>query len=159
MILDFIFLTITYMGGLMMIFVLSFLSLLAFFVHKHYKRMLTLCIAVVGSAFSVFLIKHFLYFPRPDGAFYLETSSSFPSGHSTLAMALYGFLVLSIWQHDKHHLKNKSIALLVLLIILIGISRLYLGVHYPLDIVAGYILGAIWIYVANLVSKRVHFRD
>lgn len=159
MTLDFIFLVITYLGGLMMVFVLSFFSLIAFWLHRHYRRMLGLVVSVIGSAISVFLLKHFFYFPRPEGAFYLETTSSFPSGHATLSMALYGFLVFSIYKHDKHPLKNKSIFLLTLIILFVGISRLYLEVHYPIDIVVGYLLGFIWICIANLISRRVRIRD
>lgn len=93
---------------------------------------------------AVYLIKIFINRPRPFGAFALgETSGSFPSGHATASIFIYGFI---IYYFSKNYLtgsKKKIVnALLVLLIVLIGFSRLYLNAHFFWDVVGGYLLGA-----------------
>ena len=152
--LSFLVLTITYSGGYLVVSGVTFLSALSFYIHRQTDKILPLFISVFGSAATVFIIKHIFYRARPlSAAIYLETSSSFPSGHATIAMALYGFLVYTIWKHEKHHLQNPAIWGLVILILLIGISRLYLGVHYLSDVLVGYMIGFIWILVSLAISK------
>lgn len=151
---SFLMLIITYSGGYLLIGGLAILSVVSFYIHRHYSRILPLFVSIGGSATTVYLLKHIFYKARPiTEAVYLETSSSFPSGHATMAMALYGFIFLTIWQHEKHPLKNKSLILLSLLIIFVGVSRLYLGVHFLSDVLAGYAIGLIWLWISHLVSK------
>lgn len=75
-----------------------------------------------------------------------ETSYSFPSGHALTSMVLYGtiFLLIPLFFHSKTGQIIMKI-LLISLILLIGISRIYLGVHFPSDILAGYCLGLTWL--------------
>jgi undecaprenyl-diphosphatase len=150
--LSFLMLVITYSGSYVVVGGLTFLSAVSFYIHKHTARILPLLIAVGGSATTTYVLKHIFYRARPLGSLYLETDSSFPSGHTTAAMALYGFLLYTIWKHDKHCLKNPLIIFLIILIALIGISRLYLGVHYLSDVLAGYAIGFIWL----LLSIKLH---
>ena len=152
-ILDFIFLTITYSGGYLVVSIVTILTALSFVLHKHSKRVMPLWATVAGSAITVWVMKHVIDAPRPPSALYLESSPSFPSGHAALAMALYGFLFLTIYKHEKHHLQNKSLVLLGLLTIAIGASRLYLGVHYISDVLVGYVIGLIWLFIANKMKK------
>lgn len=91
-----------------------------------------------------------LYFKRlrPDvpWAFVHEHSFSFPSGHSVLAMVMYGVIVYKT--QDKLRSKWAKAALMVgafLMVVGIGVSRVYLGVHYPSDVAAGYFVGAVWL--------------
>lgn len=157
--LSFFMLVITYSGSYMLVGGLTFLSALSFYIHKHFSRILSLLISVGGSAITVFIIKNIFYRVRPlTEAIYLETSSSFPSGHATMAMALYGFLFYVIWRHDKHHLRNPFIIFLFILIILVGLSRLYLGVHYFSDVLAGYAIGFIWLLISHSISKSKIWR-
>jgi len=152
--LSFLFLVITYCGSYVIIGGLTLLSTLSFYVHKHYQRILPLFVSVGGSAVTVYLLKHIFYRARPVAeALYLETSSSFPSGHATMAMALYGFIFYTIWTHEKHHLKKSFIIFLAILILLVGVSRLYLGVHYLSDVLVGYIIGLVWLWISHLISK------
>jgi undecaprenyl-diphosphatase len=85
---------------------------------------------------------------RPDvpWAFMQEHSFSFPSGHSVLAFVLYGVFVYKT--QDKLHSNWAKAALMVaafLLVVGIGVSRVYLGVHYPSDVAGGYFVGAVWL--------------
>lgn len=156
MILDFLFLTITYSAGYLVVCIVTVLSTLSFMLHKHSKRVLPLLLSVLGTGGTVYILKNIFDLSRPETAYYIENSASFPSGHSALAMALYGFLFVTIWQHDRHHLKNKSLFLLALLILGIGFSRIYLGVHYSEDVLAGFAIGLFWLFLSIKLHKHSH---
>ncbi len=150
---DFVFLTITYSAGFLVAMLVTLLSALSFVLHKHTKRVASLLISVLGSVGTVWVLKHLFNTPRPLGALYTESSPSFPSAHAAIAMSLYGFLFWVIYKHEKHHLQNKSLILLALLILLIGFSRIYLGVHYVSDVLVGYLIGLLWIWLSFRVTK------
>lgn len=156
--LSFVMLIITYCGSYVIIGGLTLLSSVSFYINKHGARALAILVSVGGSAITVFILKQLFDRERPLGAMYTELSSSFPSGHATFAMALYGFFLYTIWDHDKHHLKNPFITFLTILIILIGVSRLYLGVHYISDVLAGYIIGFGWLLISHSISKSKFWR-
>ena len=103
--------------------------------------------ALGGVALDEVMKLHFKRL-RPDlpWAFVHEHSFSFPSGHSVMAMVLYGVIVYKT--QDKLQGKWAKAALMVgafLMVVGIGVSRVYLGVHYPSDVVGGYFVGAVWI--------------
>ncbi len=154
--LTFVMLVITYSGSYLIVSGLTFLSAISFYIHKHYIKILPLIISVGGAAVTTAILKIIVNRGRPPFAdmLYLETDPSFPSGHATAAMALYGFLIYAIWRADKHHLKNPFIIFLSILIIMVGVSRLYLGVHYLSDVLAGYIVGLIWILIGIIVDRK-----
>lgn len=86
-----------------------------------------------------------------------ETGYSFPSGHSMLSLAFYGFYIYII-DHKRIKIKYKLLysTLLTILILLIGISRIYLGVHYASDVLAGYALAMAYLIVfIKLFYKRM----
>lgn len=96
--------------------------------------------------------------PRPNILRLISINeSSFPSGHSMLSITIYGLLIYIIYSNIyKNSVKWILIILLCLIIILIGISRIYLGVHYFTDIVGGYILGIIYLLV---ITNYIKLRD
>lgn len=102
------------------------------------------------------MIKIIIHRPRPNPfRFINETGYSFPSGHATANMAFYGILILLIWKF----VKNKTVkivltTILILWTLIIGITRIYFNVHYPSDIIAGFILGIICILISNLVEQK-----
>ena len=151
--LTFVMLVITYMGNTAMIGVLTFLSATSFYIHKHTARILPLLFSVGGSSVIVYILKNIFNRARPAGALYPEFSSSFPSYHATAAVALYGFFLYIIWKHDKHYLKKPFMVFLFVLIVLIGVSRLYLAEHYLTDVLVGYALGLIWLFVSVKLHK------
>lgn len=154
-ILTYLFATITYSAGYMVASIVVLLSLGAFVLHKHYLRSIALLVSTIGTSSSIYLLKFLFDLERPVKAIYLESTPSFPSGHSGLAVALYGFLILSIWKHDKHNLKYPLILFLALLILLVGASRIYLGVHYFLDVIVGYAIGLFWLYIAQKIQTKL----
>ena len=93
------------------------------------------------------LLKHFVQRPRPDGfRLIAETGYSFPSGHSMVAMAFYGLLAWMEWHYERDRFVRWLCVIgFGLVIALIGISRIYLGVHYASDVIAGFCVSLIWL--------------
>lgn len=76
---------------------------------------------------------------------------SFPSGHSIISVSFYGYLITYILEHTK---KTWLIILGVLFILGIGFSRIYLGVHYFSDVLAGYSLGALTLGIGSILRRK-----
>lgn len=110
---------------------------------------------VLGSGGVVYAFKHIVERARPLSmpAFFVETSFSFPSGHATIAVVLYGFLWY--WFAREKILTQSLRILFFSLVLLISFSRIYLGVHYVSDVVGGLVLGSIILSLcAFFVDKR-----
>lgn len=104
------------------------------------------------------LLKRILQRPRPtEFRIVEETGYSFPSGHSMVSMAFYGYLVYLIYKYVKNnYIKWTSITILSILIFLIGISRIYLGVHYTSDVVGGFLISIAYLIIyINIMDKHV----
>lgn len=96
------------------------------------------------------IIKFMIHRPRPDILLRLieEHGYSFPSGHSMVSMAFYGLLVYFAYiKIENKYLKWITCSFLCFIVIAIGISRIYLGVHYASDVIAGFLLGIVYLYV------------
>ncbi len=107
-------------------------------------------------------IKHLISRPRPDVAIRLvevtDGSFSYPSGHSMCALAFYGFNIYLIFKFvKKTWLRYTLIISQLLLILLIGTSRVYLGVHYPTDVIAGFAAGFVWLALCIVIVRSVNF--
>lgn len=85
--------------------------------------------------------------PRPEGFRLTEDSGfSFPSGHSMIAMAFFGLLVWFVWRYEKDRVRRALIIVaLCVIIAMIGISRIYLGVHFASDVIGGFCLSLVWL--------------
>lgn len=129
-----------------------------FFRHKNWKFMTQTVIVLLLSTASNILLKSVINRSRPAHEHLVEVNTlSFPSGHSMSAMAFYGFLIyLTVVSKIPITLKSFLCVILVLTIFSIGISRIYLGVHYPSDVAAGFVGGLIWvtfcIVLFNIIS-------
>lgn len=143
----------TYWGSPLVIACLSILVDIHLYLQKEYRRAVQLLITICGSTTTTFVIKYISSRERPSEAFYFESSPSFPSGHAALSMALYGFLIYLLLRHPHRHGRIFLITLLASAIILIGFSRVYLGVHYPSDVMVGYVIGFMWILISLSLSK------
>ena len=108
------------------------------------------------------LLKKILQRPRPtEYRIIEETGYSFPSGHSMVSMAFYGYLIYLIYKYVKNkYVKWISISLLSILICLIGISRIYLGVHYTSDVLGGFLISISYLVIyISAVNKFLIEKD
>ncbi|WP_025719100.1 phosphatase PAP2 family protein [Paenibacillus sp. 1-18] len=122
------------------------------FLCRVYIRLKAYSFAVIGSFTAMWglntLIKEILQRERPALQHLVEAGGySFPSGHAMISMGFYG-TIFAIWAIERQ-IRNRSLFLPCflgsLLILLIGLSRVYLGVHFPTDIAGGYLAGIIWL--------------
>lgn len=95
------------------------------------------------------ILKNILQRPRPNDYQLVDVSGySFPSGHSMVSMAFYGFLIYLIYKYIKNkYIKFSLIVFLSILIIIIGLSRIYLGVHYTSDVLAGFLIAISYLII------------
>lgn len=108
------------------------------------------------------LLKRIVQRPRPEEFRIInESGYSFPSGHSMISMAFYGFLIYLIYKNVKNkYLKWSLMTILGLLIISIGISRIYLGVHYTSDVLAGFLISISYLIIyTSIISKFIKQGD
>ncbi len=127
------------------ILVLLIGALIYFLRFKNWKHIAQTAFILVFSSLLNIMLKTIINRPRPDDIEYLVMAKglSYPSGHAMAAASFYGFLIYLFWKAKLHlTVKIASIFLLACLILSIGISRVYLGVHFPSDIIAGYVAGA-----------------
>ena len=90
---------------------------------------------------------------------YIEDTFSFPSGHATIAVGFYGFLVYILFRQIKNwKYKINALFFSITLILAIGLSRLYLGVHFLSDVWGGYLLGALWLLIGITISEWLQHR-
>jgi undecaprenyl-diphosphatase len=124
--------------------------LIIFFLYKvlHHRKELILFIAVVaGSPLLNLLLKEIFQRVRPDLHRLIEIGGySFPSGHAMNAFTVYGILTFLLWRHIFNR-AGRSILLLfsAIAVFMIGTSRIYLGVHYPSDVIGGYFASGFWL--------------
>jgi undecaprenyl-diphosphatase len=124
------------------------------------KKAFLFAVLVIGAYYATNGIKNVVARHRPAGA--KSHSASFPSSHSSLSMAVFGMVALSVRKRGIEGRRRLVFwyALLCALILagLVGISRVYLGYHYPSDVVAGWLLGLIFMIVYFLADKLTESR-
>ena len=129
--------------GSTLLIITGIISILILFGKKEFKYM---SIASSVGIIFVTILKNIIRRPRPS-VFRLtyETGYSFPSSHTTMSTIFYGLLIYLIWKKVKNNkLKYFLTYIFILIIIGVGMSRIYLGVHYATDVTAGIIIGIIY---------------
>ena len=118
-----------------------------------------LCAAfnLVGVVVLNQALKLLVHRPRPDGfRLIAETGYSFPSGHSMVAMAFYGLLAWMAWRYERDaFVRWLSVCGFGLVVVLVGISRIYLGVHYASDVIAGFCVSLAWLLLYTTVVAPI----
>ena len=145
---------ITLFGGEYIILLITF----SFLFIKNKKFFLSLFIDMILIVLFNYFLKFFFLRERPiDLMIINETGYSYPSGHSMVAVSFYGFILFLIWKMNiKKVYKYLFSFVIVLLMILIGISRIYLGVHFPSDVIGGYSISLCYLIVyISLIRKRL----
>lgn len=141
-------------GGVLLLLTTSVVGYLL--IQRRFRSALLVTLAVVGGGILSYLLKETFGRPRPDlvphgSHVYL---ASFPSGHSMQSAATYLTLGALLARLQKRRRLQLYILVLVLLItVLVGVSRVYLGVHWPTDVLAGWTAGAVWAALCGLVMS------
>ncbi len=134
---------------------LILITIILFLVIKNKRIKWAIPVNIVCSAILNFTLKNIIQRPRPIEYRIIDMNGySFPSGHSMVSMAFYGLLIYLIYKNIKNkYIKVISILLLSTLIFLIGVSRIYLGVHYTSDVIGGFLLAISYLVLYIGVSK------
>ncbi|WP_066726727.1 phosphatase PAP2 family protein [Sphingomonas pituitosa] len=117
--------------------------------------------SLIGASVINALLKIVLHRPRPDVVPHLAevSSASFPSGHAMISAAVYLTLGMMVAQTQASRwARAYLLGFSVLLVLLIGCSRVFLGVHWPSDVLAGWCFGAIWALCMFALNARLHRR-
>jgi undecaprenyl-diphosphatase len=144
--------SLSILGG--MPFVLFFTTLWCFILvwYKKYSKIYFISTGLLGSIVYVWLLKYLIAKPRPPEIYHLVESygSSFPSAHSCYAATLAACILLV---GQKHPLYRYFALFAVLWMFVMGMSRVYLGVHFPSDMISGWGISFIWVSVMYLLVK------
>jgi len=151
---------LTALGGTAIITLVTVGVVVYLFLVRRYTMAWLMIVAVGGGYGLNVALKAWFDRPRPDLApHYTEVyNASFPSGHSMLAATVYltlGVLLARIQTQRRTAVFIMAMALLIT--VLVGVSRVYLGVHWPSDVLAGWMAGALWAMFAAIVARRLQF--
>lgn len=122
---------------------------------RRFKETAALFVSVAGSYGLNTLLKNVFARERPALDHLIEADGfSFPSGNAMVAASFYGMIALLMLLSSPGPRSRAAAWLVIVLLLLIGFSRVYLNVHYPTDIVAGYAAGAGWMLLSSLIVVR-----
>ncbi len=140
---------------------LTLLLCIAAALRRQLRAAATLAASACGIPALVVGLKPLYARPRPDVVVHLDfvDSASFPSGHAIAASVFFGTLALIVARQTHNEVRRALIASLALLAVgLVALSRIYLGVHYPSDVVGGVLVGTTWSLLVLLAAHLwVHF--
>jgi membrane-associated phospholipid phosphatase len=159
--LSYMFYISTLLGEREAVFIVGGVASVVFLYRKQYVVLLAFWLTMAGTGLTVRYGKTFISRERPaDIAYYAVDHFSFPSGHATTAMALYGLLAYLLYKSYPTHAKRRLVLwLAAVLIVLVGFSRIYLGVHYLSDVLAGFLVGALWLLVGISLIEVMMYRS
>ncbi|MEQ8766623.1 MAG: phosphatase PAP2 family protein [Planctomycetota bacterium] len=147
---------VTGLGGMFVLMLITGVVAGFLALQRRYRAMVLVLISIGGGLLISLLLKEIFERPRPDLVPHLSHTytSSFPSGHSMLAATTYltlGALLARV--QPNWPLKLYILGLSVLFTLLVGVSRVYLGVHWPTDVLGGWTAGATWALLCWLVAR------
>jgi undecaprenyl-diphosphatase len=155
--------SVTFLGNVPTLAAFALVSAIVLAVRGHRAELQLLLLAAVGTQILTLGLKLGFererpFFPDPLAT---ESSYSFPSGHASVSLAVYGTIGFILARHlDDRRAQIASLAAAAVLVGLVGFSRLYLGVHFLSDVVAGFSVGLAWVALcAVLLHLRVRFRE
>jgi undecaprenyl-diphosphatase len=148
-------LSITQLGNSETIFALTILAVAVLAAVRHWRGALVVTVAVVTTQAVVEIAKLLVERPRPSGGLVQASGFSFPSGHAATSVALYGGIALIAARSSGGSRKWAIPAGALILALEIGFSRIELGAHYPTDVVAGWLTGAIVVLASWLGVSRL----
>lgn len=151
--LDRLFIFITGLAGTIFIGLFTVALALAFYLRKEIYNSIYILLTLGGTLVLNLTLKLFFKRVRPDlwSLLVVEKSYSFPSGHAMISMALA--LTLIVWAFNSRA-RWAAIIAGIIYVLSVGFSRLYLGVHYPTDVLGGWIMSAVWVFLATRFMFR-----
>jgi undecaprenyl-diphosphatase len=152
----------TYIGTIRFIAVLTILLfILMFYVLRFRLEVLVFLAVVFCTPILNRLLKLFFQRARPDFHRLIEIGGySFPSGHAMNAFSFYSIMAFLLWRHVQGRIGRMAVILASSFMILsIGVSRVYLGVHYPSDIVGGFLASSLWVAAVIWLFQRYKDRQ
>ncbi|WP_332763673.1 phosphatase PAP2 family protein [Phenylobacterium sp.] len=145
---------ITALGGFTLLTITTVVAVLLLIFHDRRREALIFGATVILAQISSELLKMLYDRPRPSLVTHggIVYSQSFPSGHSALAAATF-FTLATVLASVETKTRTKAVifGLAILFVVTVGVSRVYLGVHWPTDVLGGWALGASWALVAWVV--------
>ena len=149
--------TFTWLGSTKVAIIIALVAIVVLAVLLRHRKELVLFILVVGLAPLLNrLIKSIFERERPTlHRLIEEVGYSFPSGHSMSAFTMYAILTYLLWRHVQSAWgRTLMIVIGLALTLCIGISRIYLGVHYPSDVIGGFLISGAWVGLSIEVFER-----
>lgn len=144
------------LGGIYIAVITIMIIFVYFLYTRDWWRLFTLFIAAGLGEFLLVLLKLFFHRPRPAHQLAMAHAYSFPSGHAFTAMIVYGFLIYLTWRLLKNEALRFTIsAMSILLIVLVGIIRIYLSVHWLTDVLGGYAAGFAWLVLSVIIVSTM----
>jgi undecaprenyl-diphosphatase len=147
--------TVTWLGSIRVVAPLAVAGLLLALLARRWREALLLPLVAALSWLSVQGLKAVIARPRPPlvNARVLETGFSFPSSHATVSAAFYGVAAYFLIRGLRRDSAKIVVGILAgVLILLVGVSRAYLGVHFPSDVLAGWMLGLLWFALIVIID-------
>ena len=149
---------ITALGGVGLLVFISFTVLIFLLIERYHRVALIFFIFIASGILLSFALKHGFSRPRPDivaHGSYVYTSS-FPSGHAMMSSLIY-LSIAGMLSHlsFRRRIKTYFFVVALILTIAIGISRVYLGVHYFTDVIGGWVLGSGWALLCYFVFRHL----
>ena len=143
----------TALGYYWVVVPLLVLVVAAFYLANWRLSAVVLLVSTAGGTVLTTVLKAVFRRARPDllDSGYTASFYSFPSGHATVAVGFYGALTIILAFHLQGIARWAVVVLGTLVVLLIGFSRLYLGVHYPTDVLAGYLAAPVWLVSVGMV--------
>ena len=144
---------ISYLFDTLPVVIFSIIISIFLFFKRKIKGSIIFILTVGLSSLTVYLFKNLCAISRPINALILENAFSFPSGHSSIAVVLFGLLAYALYK--KFPDKKLLVSLIsIFCIIIISFSRLYLNVHWLSDILGGLVIGSIWLLIALFFLEK-----
>ena len=154
-----IFSVFSFWGSWQFIMAAMLLIIIVLAVKKKFVFIIPFISIVAGSSILAYLGKLYWARLRPPDSVFIETGFSFPSGHATAAVALFAYLAFMAVKLNLGKKSGLIYSFTILIILLIGSGRIYLGAHYLTDVLAGYLVGFVGLILGIIWTKKLILRE
>lgn len=148
---------VTALGDVRVVTPLVLAALVWLAMRRQGALMAGLALSALGDPVTVDLLKQAFQRPRPDLAYFVKHSNSFPSGHAAIALAFYGTLAHALWRCGRLG-PAAAAGLATVLALAIGLSRIYLIEHYLSDVLNGWLVGGLWMVAGITLGEWLRAR-